>query len=142
MQDISIPLPVRGLYESKLQDFITKRCMHLQCCPDCKLYCYPAAPGCPNCFNMDLKWLPLSGRGTILSWAIFHKQYIPAYPVPYNVIAVRLDEGPIMISNLEGPQPEGSWIGLPVTLVYVEVTGIVLPRFKLPVAESLLERHP
>lgn len=135
MQDNSIPPPVTGLYESKLQDFIAGRHMHLQCCSECKLYCYPAAPGCPNCLSMDMEWVPVSGRGTIISWAIFHRQYIPAYPVPYNVIAVRLDEGPIMISNLEGQQPEGTWIGQPVSLVYVEVTGIVLPRFQLATAK-------
>lgn len=131
MQDNRIPPPVAGLYESRLQDYIAGKRMHLQCCRECGFYCYPAAPGCPNCLGMDMKWVPVSGRGTIISWAVFHKQYIAAYPVPYNVIAVRLDEGPVMISNLEGPQPEGSWIGLPVTLVYVEVTGTVLPRFEL-----------
>lgn len=136
MQSVSVPPPVTGLYESKLQDYIARRHMHLQCCPECGFFCYPAAPGCPNCMNMELRWTPVSGRGVIVSWAIFHKQYIEAYPVPYNVIAVRLDEGPIMISNLEGPQPEGSWIGLPVSLVYVEVTGVALPRFRLSGAEG------
>lgn len=136
MQSVSIPPPVTGLYESKLQDYVASRHVHLQCCRECGFFCYPAAPGCPNCMNMELEWTPVGGRGVIVSWAIFHKQYIEAYPVPYNVIAVRLDEGPIMISNLEGPQPEGSWIGLPVGLVYVEVTGVVLPRFRPSGAEG------
>ena len=63
---------------------------------------------------------------------VFHRQYLPAYPAPYNVVAVRLDEGPLMVSNLEGPVPEGSWIGRRVRLTYAEMPdGAVLPRFVL-----------
>ena len=72
------------------------------------------------------------GQGTILSWEIFHRQYLPAYPAPYNVIAVRLAEGPVMISNLEAPHPDGTWIGREVHMVYVDMPdGAVLPRFIL-----------
>jgi len=70
----------------------------------------------------------------IISWAIFHKQYLPAYPAPYNVIAVRLQEGPVLISNLEGDSPPESWINSDVYLVYSTMPdGIVLPRFRLAV---------
>jgi uncharacterized OB-fold protein len=63
---------------------------------------------------------------------VFHRQYLQAYPAPYNVIAVRLDEGPVMISNLQGDAPDGSWIGRRVRLVYAEMPdAAVLPRFTL-----------
>ena len=127
-----IPEPVQGLYESTLQASIARRRMELQQCQDCRAFCYPPGPGCPECLSRNLRWTPLSGRATIVSWAVFHKQYIPAYPAPYNVLAVRLDEGPIMISNLTGPEPAGSWIGRAVRLVYVDMPGdVVLPRFTL-----------
>ena len=42
-----------------------------------------------------------------------------------------------MISNLEGARPEGSWIGRPVTLAYVDMPdGAVLPRFGLVQGET------
>jgi len=67
-----------------------------------------------------------------MSWVIFHRTYLPAYPAPYNAITVRLDEGPVMVSNLEGPTPAGSWIGERVRLCYsVMPDGMVLPRFEL-----------
>ena len=70
----------------------------------------------------------------IISWTIFHKQYLPAYPAPYNVIAVRLQEGPVLISNLVGDSPPGSWINSDVYLIYSTMPdGIVLPRFRLVV---------
>ena len=37
-----------------------------------------------------------------------------------------------MVSNLEGPEPEGTWIGQRVALTYVTMPdGVVLPRFRL-----------
>lgn len=67
-----------------------------------------------------------------MSWAVFHRAYLPAYPPPYNVIVVKLDEGPLMVSNLEGTEPVGSWIGQSVKLVYVTMPdGLILPRFVL-----------
>ena len=87
---------------------------------------------CHECLSPNFTWQPVSGAGTILSWVIFHRQYLDAYPAPYNVIALRLDEGPTFISNLEGAEPEGSWIDRRVQMVPVTfVSGEVLPRFTL-----------
>ncbi len=67
-----------------------------------------------------------------MSWIVFHRRYLAAYHPPYNVIAVRLEEGPLMISNLEGVSPSGSWIGSKVSLTYTTMPdGAVLPRFAL-----------
>jgi uncharacterized protein len=80
----------------------------------------------------EQEWVPISGQGTILSSVVLHRQYLPAYPPPYNAIAVRLLEGPIMISDLKGPAPDGSWIGRSVRLIYVDMPdGVLLPRFEL-----------
>ena len=75
----------------------------------------------------------MSGGGELLSWIVFHKQYLPAYPAPYNVIAVRLDEGPTIISNLvEEPAPGDKPIGRRVRLTVQRMDdGVALPRFAL-----------
>lgn len=126
------PSPVQGLYDRPMWDGIRARDMKLQCCRNCGTWQYPPGPGCHACLSEDLEWSPVSGGGAILSWAIFHRQYLQAYPAPYNVIAVRLDEGPVMISNLEGEGPGGSWIGRRVRLTYAEMPdGAMLPRFTL-----------
>jgi uncharacterized protein len=126
------PRPIMGLYDRPMWESIAARRMALQRCRACGAWQYPPGPGCSACGSEELDWTPLSGRATILSWEIFHRQYLPAYPPPYNVIAVRLAEGPAMISNLEGAVPEGSWIGHSVRLVYVDMPdGAVLPRFAL-----------
>jgi len=124
------PAPVMGLYDRPMWDSIRERKMRLQRGKVSGTWLYPPGPGTPG--GEELEWTPISGNGTILSWVIFHRQYLPAYPAPYNVIAVRLDEGPTIISNLEGKTPEGNWIGRRVKLVYADMPdGAVLPRFTL-----------
>ena len=126
------PAPVMGLYDAPMWASIRARRMELQCCGGCGAFQYPPGPGCPRCLGTDLRWDRLCGGGTIVSWVVFHRQYLPAYPAPYNAIAVRLDEGPLMIANLEGPAPSGSWIGQRVRLIYADMAdGAVLPRFLL-----------
>ena len=53
----------------------------------------------------------------------FHKKYFDDHLPPYNSVAVQLPEGPIVISQLQGPQPEGNWIGREVVFVYAEHAG-------------------
>lgn len=126
------PPPVLGIYDRKMWAYINQKDLHLQCCLDCGATQYPPTPGCSKCLSINLQWKPVSGHGKIISWAIFHKQYLSAYPAPYNVIAVKLKEGPVMISNLEGDQPQGSWINTNVHLTYTTMQdGIILPRFKM-----------
>lgn len=106
------------LYDEPMWESIHAKRWALQQCDGCGQYRYPPAPNCPNCLSLSYKWKPLSGRGKILSWVIFHRQYFEDYPPPYNVVAVQLAEGPIVISNLTGEEPQGSWIGREVEICY------------------------
>jgi uncharacterized protein len=126
------PPPVMGMYDAVMWRSIRDGAMELQHCAACDTTLYPPAPVCPHCLSGDLKWRAVSGKGTVLSWVVYHKTYLEAYPAPYNVIAVRLDEGAVLISNLEAPTPEGSWIGRKVSMIYKTMPdGLVLPKFVL-----------
>ncbi len=126
------PPPVMGLYDVPLWESIRAGELRLQRSRSSGRYLYPPSPVCDQSLADDLEWVPVSGKGEILSWVIFHRKYLEAYPPPHNVIAVRLQEGPVIISNLQGRQPEASWIGRQVRLVYATMPdGFVLPRFEL-----------
>ena len=128
----AMPKRVMGLYDRPFWDYIQARKLSLQCCAKCNTFQYPPGPICSACTSEDMNWTELSGKATIISWVVFARTYLPAYPAPYNVITVKLDEGPIFVSNLEGPEPTGTWIGAKVKLVYAEMAeGQLLPRFKL-----------
>src|ERR1700712_3021189 len=124
------PQPVMGLYDRPMWESIRAHAMKLQCCIDCGGFQYPPAPVCVHCLSSELEWRGLSGHGSIISWVVFHKSYLDAYPAPYNVIAVRLAEGPVMTSNLEGPLAQREGVGKLVRMTYVTMTDeLVLPRF-------------
>jgi uncharacterized OB-fold protein len=123
---------VISLYDEPMWRSIDAGGWHLQQCGQCGEYRYPPAPICAKCLSMAYEWKPLSGRGTILSWVVFHRQYFPDYPAPYNAVAVQLAEGPIVISNLVGPPPGAGWIGQAVEVVYeADAEGRAIPRMKL-----------
>jgi uncharacterized OB-fold protein len=51
--------------------------------------------------------------------------------VPYTVPLVDLDEGVRMVAAIEGVEPEEMKLGMPVQVVFEDVTAeITLPRFR------------
>lgn len=120
------------VYDRPMWDSIRERRWALQCCRSCGKFRYPPAPNCPECLSLDYEWKPLSGIGKIISWVIFHRKYLPEYEPPYNVVAVQLAEGPIVVSNLVGTEPQGSWIDQLVHVAYVpDGAGNLLPKMQL-----------
>jgi len=132
MQTAATPPRVLGLYDGPMWDRLKDRGeLHLQCCSGCGAWRYPPGPACPECLSPEYDWKPVSGGGEVVSWVMFRKQYLPEYPAPYNVVAVRLDEGPMLISNLV-EDPDADVIGRRVRLKIVEMQdGVALPRFEL-----------
>ncbi|MGB3405896.1 MAG: OB-fold domain-containing protein [Jannaschia sp.] len=132
MQTAATPPRVLGLYDRPMWDILEETgTLHLQRCSDCGHWRYPPGPCCPDCLSPDFAWTAVSGTGTVVSWVTFHKQYLEQYPAPYNVVAVRLSEGPILISNLV-ELPVGNIIGRRVSVRVIRMDdGVLLPRFEL-----------
>lgn len=106
------------LYDAPMWRAMEAGRLKLQCCAGCGTFRYPPGPSCPECLSLECAWQEVSGKGEVLSWVVFRKQYFEDFPAPYNAVAVKLEEGPILVSNLEGPEPPGSWIGEKVALTY------------------------
>jgi uncharacterized OB-fold protein len=67
------------------------------------------------------------------SWVIFHQSYFRGYDsdIPYNVAEVELDEGPRVLTNLIGVKNDEIRVGMPVEIVYDDVTNeITLAKFR------------
>lgn len=96
--------------------------------------CYPRA-FMPGDLEEELEWQPVSGRGTVFAFAIPSWHPNPAFKkqAPYVVALIELEEGAKLLSNLidVDPTPEAVKVGLPVEIVYDDVTdAITLPRFR------------
>jgi uncharacterized OB-fold protein len=119
-------------YDAPMWNSIAEHAMRLQRCAVCGRWRYPPGPACPACLSTQATWAPLSGRGRLLSWTTFHRQYLPAYPAPYTCVAVALTEGPIMIGNVDFVETERLAIDAPMEMIYgMHPDGYTLPRFRL-----------
>ena len=58
--------------------------------------------------EVDVEWVQVLGTATVYSMTTVRRQLLPSPPVPYIVAVVELDEGPRMLTNIEG---EGVQIG-------------------------------
>ena len=131
MSDPEWPRPRPSLSDAPFWEYARRRELRLQRCSSCRAWRFPPAPVCDQCLSPEAEWAPLSGRGTIYSWIVFHRQYFPALPPPYNVASVELAEGPLFIGNVINVPNAGITIGLPVRVAWREVTSdLVLPVFE------------
>jgi uncharacterized protein len=108
--------------------------LSVQRCDDCGDRHFPPSPVCPACLSERQSWEIVSGRGTLVSWVRFHRAYWAGFrdQIPYDVCLVRLDEGPLVLSNFHGPTPERPKAGMAVRVVFDDVTAeLTLPRFVL-----------
>ena len=124
-------------------------CQHrlvVQRCAACGQTRLPPAPLCPECRSGDSDWKELSGRGEVYTYTIVHRPIAAGQKLPYVIAVIALEgaEGVRMISNLVGVEPETVAIGLPVELVWEDMSAeLALPRFRpvVPSPPSPLERH-
>ncbi len=105
----------------------------IQACDDCGNVRFPPSPVCPKCLSAAQSWKPASGKGTLESWVDFHRAYWGGFndALPYRVCLVRLEEGPLLVSNLVGAS-DASKLGAAVRVVFEKATDdITLPKFAL-----------
>ncbi len=105
----------------------------LQRCLECRAYRHDPRPMCPECHALEFEWAPASGRGTIYSYAIVHQLLHPfwADQVPYNVVLVELEEGIRIVSNLIDCPNDSIRIGMPVCVVFEDLSSeLSLPLFR------------
>jgi uncharacterized OB-fold protein len=108
--------------------------LSVQRCGACGDSHFPGSPVCPKCLSEDQSWVPVSGRGKILSWVRFHRAYWDSFraELPYLVGLVGLEEGPMLMSNLVDADPEAISIGLEVEAIFERVDDeLTLPKFRI-----------
>jgi uncharacterized OB-fold protein len=86
----------------------------------------------------NMTWQEASGKGEIFSFNISYRAFHPGFvdDVPFVYAAIKLDEGPIMSSNIVGCDPKEVKIGLPVQVVFQDAETndgyqFTIPWFKL-----------
>jgi uncharacterized protein len=138
MSETSRPLPRidedSQLYWVSAHDHALK----LQQCDNCGQYRFYPSHACHFCQSLSFHWQPVSGRGEVYTYSVLLRARGNPFEdlLPLIVVLVKLEEGPVMMSNLFNCEPEAVRIGMPVTLSYEDVNGeVTLPIF-VPSGES------
>ncbi len=88
---------------------------------------------CPHCWSDRCEWQPVSGCGRVYSYTVIHHNDVPPFKdmLPYIVALIDLDEGVRVTSNLVECTPEIVHVGMPVEVIYEQITEeITLPQFR------------
>ena len=108
----------------------------VQRCAACEHTRHPPAPVCPECRSDASDWLEITGRGEVYTFTIVHRPIAANQDLPFVVAVIALEGsgGLRMISNVVGVSPDEVEIGMPVELVWEDMSeDLAMPRFR-PVA--------
>ena len=133
MSEYNKPLPEitpesRGFWEGcKRHELLIQRCR------ECGTFRHYPRLMCPNCGSWDTEWFRVSGKGRVYTWTLAVQPFHPGFAedVPYAAVVVELDEGVRMVANIIDTNPEDLYIGMPLEVVFDDVTEeVTLPRFR------------
>ena len=116
MASVAKPLPMITPESAPFWEGCRTGHLLLQRCTACALWRYPPSPVCPGCGAHQFAWLPVSERGQIHSFVIYHRSFHPAYAeeVPYAVALVELNEGVRMLLRV---------VDFPLEALTIELSG-------------------
>ncbi|OGA57629.1 MAG: hypothetical protein A3G81_03895 [Betaproteobacteria bacterium RIFCSPLOWO2_12_FULL_65_14] len=128
------PVPVPDADSRPFWDGCREHQLRIERCADCGTARFPPSGMCPHCRSSRREWITASGRGTVFSWIVV-RHPVPkemyAGEVPYVVALVELEEGVRMPTNIVGCEPGAIRAGMPVEVVFEDVSAdVTLPRFR------------
>ncbi|MFF1694712.1 Zn-ribbon domain-containing OB-fold protein [Streptomyces sp. NPDC058257] len=97
---------------------------------------------CPYCWSEEGGWERASGRATLYTWSVVHRNDLPPFGsrVPYVAAVVDLAEGPRMMTEIVGSEEDGPRnglrIGMALEVAFREVgeeaegAGVTVPVFR------------
>jgi uncharacterized OB-fold protein len=130
------PDRARGPVHDEFWAWCAKGELRLQRCAACGRYSWPPVQACEHCGGEHLEWAAMSGRGRVASWCTFERGYYEGVlPIPWNVILVELEEGPLFLSNPKGFTWAEISPDMPVRLSFVDCEDSA-GAFHLPVFEK------
>ena len=131
MADVPRPFPYPDRDTAPFWEAQNRHELKFQKCTACGTVRYPVGPLCPECHSFEFEWIASGGRGTVYSYTVVRHQTHPAFPVPYTVLLVEMDEGPRLIAQLRARADARFDIGTPVRIEWEDHPHQSLPVFVL-----------
>jgi uncharacterized OB-fold protein len=104
----------------------------LPVCQDCDTVIWYPRTLCPACRGQSVSWTEASGEGTVYSFTVVHRSMGPwREAAPYVIAYVELAEGPRVMTNIIGCEPDAVFVGQSVRIVFCDTgEGNALYRFE------------
>lgn len=134
MAEYNKPLPLIDFDSQEYWNGCKRHELLVQRCKNCRKFRFPPDPACRACASLDSEWIKVSGKGKIYTYTITTQAVLSAFrEVPYAIVLVELDDvqGVRVVSNIVDCKPDDIYIGMPVEVVFDDVTDdVTLPKFK------------
>ncbi len=136
MTDVKAPLPALDPGNTPFWTGGADGLLLISRCGACRRWLHPPVPVCRFCLSTDIAPEPSSGRGTVLTYTVNRKQWLPTLPPPYVIAVVGLDDDPELrvTTRLVDVAPEEVSIGMRVAVRFEHAGDVWLPLFTSEVA--------
>lgn len=102
-------------------------------CTNCQRLLHPSQVACPDCRSSDLEHVTTSGRGTVVGVTVNHHQWHEAFPPPYVIGLVALEEDPRvrLTTTIVGDRAAGTAVGRKARVTFEHHEDVWLPVFEV-----------
>ena len=103
----------------------------VRACASCGTFLHLPRAYCRACGSWDGHWQPVSGSGHLHSWTVVEHQVHPAYPAPYTIVLVELDDAPGVryVGNIPGRPDLTDGMAMRVRFDPLD-DGVTLPQWE------------
>jgi uncharacterized OB-fold protein len=132
-KDIQHPSPVADEETRAYWEGAGRGELVLQRCRSCDAVQHRPRAFCVSCSSDSIEHFVASGRGSVHTYTITQQNQARGFreAVPYVLAYVELEEGPRLLTNVVGCEPDTVRIGLPVQVDFAPAeNGLGVPRFR------------
>ncbi len=116
-------------------------------CNTCGKAYFPARKICPNCRRQGkIEPLPFTGKGKVHTFTVIRSppEGFEDY-IPYVIGLIKLNEGPMVTSQVVDCNPEDVYIGMPVETCFRKLRaqedgGVIIYGFKFKPADGAIKQ--
>jgi uncharacterized OB-fold protein len=131
------PIPTPDALSAPFWDAVNIGKLVVQRCDSCERYQFPPRAECPGCGAAGLPFVPVTGRGTVLSFTetvsgARHPYFQSRTPYLAGLVQLEEQEDLVLASNFPGATFDDLSVGAPVQVEFQEISdGVFLPQFSL-----------
>jgi hypothetical protein len=117
------PLPEESPLTAPFWQAAREHRLVVQRCSACGRLRWPPEAACYDCGSFEHVWAQMSGRATLYTWTVAHPPLLPYFQqrAPWPIAVVQLEEGPRLVTNIAGLDPDQYQIGMPLEATYEDV---------------------